>query len=113
MNGKSITAELEPSQSLTVEHILPRSPSIAWESILEKDQNLAEDGTYRLGNLCLLTEINRELAGKSFEEKRKVFAKSSILLTKQVSEYSSWERNTIEKRQEQMAKIAVTAWRFQ
>jgi hypothetical protein len=109
-NGKS---ELEPSRSLTVEHILPRSPSAGWELVLKKDQNLAEDGTYRLGNLCLLTEINRDLAAKSFEEKRKVFAKSSIELTRQVSECSNWDRNAIEERQEHMAKLAVMAWRFQ
>jgi ASC-1-like (ASCH) protein len=110
-DGKS--GEFELSRLLTVEHILPKNPSAAWEPVLKKDQNLAEDGTYRLGNLCLLTEINRDLAARSFEEKRKAFAKSSILLTKQVGEYSSWERNAIEKRQEGMAKLAVAAWRFQ
>jgi hypothetical protein len=105
--------ELEPGIALTVEHILPQNPGEAWNPILELDPALAEDCTYRYGNLCLLTNVNREIGDSSFVEKQKVFSRSSLQLTKQLAEYEEWDRHTIDQRQIQMAKLAVAAWRFQ
>jgi hypothetical protein len=104
--------ELAPAKSLTVEHILPKSPSSSWRSALQQDASLGEECTYRLGNLCLLSGINKDLGAESFDEKRKIYAKSRLVLTRKVSNYTEWNRDSIEKHQEEMARLAVTAWRF-
>jgi hypothetical protein len=111
--GGMKAAELAPVKSLTVEHILPKNPGQDWQAALQLDEALAEECTYRLGNLCLLTGVNKDLGAKSFAEKSKVYAKSSLALTSMTASYEDWNRNSIDKRQEAMAKLAVTAWRFE
>jgi hypothetical protein len=106
-------AELEPSRiSLTLEHVFPRSPGEDWRSIQAQDPEFADDYTYRLGNLCLLTGVNRALGNKGFDHKRKVFAESDLLLTRGVAEYKEWDREAVEKRQAYMARLAAAYWRF-
>jgi hypothetical protein len=104
--------EVQPARTLSIEHIMPRNPNKEWKAVLEKQPNLSEDYTFRLGNLCLLSGVNKDLGRKSFSEKLKIYGQSSLILTKGISNYSEWNSEAIEKRQEEMAKIAVTAWRI-
>jgi len=105
--------EMEPSANLTVEHVLPRNPGPGWNAVLQKDPNIAEECTYRLGNLCLLTTVNSKLGQESFDAKKTVYSASTLVLTKLVASESQWSRQAIEKLQGKMAKLAVAAWRFQ
>lgn len=104
--------ELEPQATLTVEHILPKSPGDAWKTALSKDSTLAEEYTHRLGNLCLLTQVNRRIGNAALAEKQKVYTKSELLLTSEVAKVSTWSAKEIEERQKRLAKLAVAAWRF-
>lgn len=104
--------ELEPSRTLTVEHVLPKNPGREWEAILQEDPTLGEECTDRLGNLCLLTHVNRKLGNKPYSDKQKVFQKSNLILTKAAGSYTKWCRDTIEERQKRMASLALSVWRF-
>lgn len=110
--GKTYPAELVPG-SVTLEHILPKNSGTNWKAETDADEKLVEDMLYRLGNLCLLTDVNRELGNAPFAEKRKFFARSRLNTTKNVAEYETWGRVQIERRQKHMAELAVTRWRFQ
>ena len=111
--GAVAAAELAPSRiSLTLERDIPRSPGEDWRSIQTQDPEFADDYTYRLGNLCLLTGVNRALGNKGFEHKRKVFAESDLLLTRSVAEYKEWAREAVEKRQAYMATLAALIGSF-
>ena len=99
--------------TLTVEHILPKSPGQAWNDVTKADEALLDECLYKIGNLCLLTKINKDIGTIPFDEKKKVYQKSKIILTHQVAEQSSWDRQAIEKRQTRMAKLAASFWRFQ
>ncbi|MGA0599291.1 DUF262 domain-containing protein [Caulobacter sp. KR2-114] len=103
--------ELAPGE-LTVEHVLPRNPGPEWADELATDEALAEDCTYSLGNLCLLTHVNRDLGRKGFADKRSTFAESNLLTTKSVGAFPGWARPQIEARQQALAQLAVNAWRF-
>jgi hypothetical protein len=99
---------------VTVEHILPRSPGAEWNPVINADDALVDDCVYRLGNLCLLGKINKDIGNASFQRKKKeAFARSGILTTKELGNYSAWDRKSIEQRQARMAKLAVSVWRFQ
>jgi hypothetical protein len=104
--------ELEPRASLTVEHILPKNPGGAWSSVLSKDPALAEEYTHRLGNLCLLTQVNRKIGNAAFSEKQKVYAKSDLVLTSEVATATRWTAKEIEGRQKRLSTLAAAAWRF-
>jgi Protein of unknown function (DUF1524) len=105
--------ELEPSGALTLEHILPKHPGPEWRAPLEGDDTFVEESTFRLGNLCLLTEANRALGNKAFSEKRKTFARSDLLLTKGIAEFEEWNRRSVDHRQAHLSKLAVALWRFE
>jgi hypothetical protein len=98
--------------SPTLEHILPRKPGTEWKSVTDADPDIVEDFVNRLGNLCLLTDINRDLGSKGFAHKRGIFAKSDLITTKELAEVDEWNRAAIAERQERMAKRALSIWRF-
>lgn len=105
-------SELEPRATLTVEHILPKSPGDNWKSALSKYPTFAEEYTHRLGNLCLLTQVNRRLGNAAFTDKQETYAKSELLLTSEVAKGTKWTPKEVEERQGRLAKLAVGAWRF-
>ncbi len=103
--------ELEPQATLTVEHVLPKNPDQAWKAIVAKDPTLPDEYTHRLGNLCLLTQVNRRIGNAAFSEKQKVYTKSELLLTSEIGKALKWSAKEIEERQRHLAKLAVAAWR--
>jgi hypothetical protein len=109
----NMSKEEEPA-NLTVEHILPKNPGSDWTAILKADDTLLEDCLYRIGNLCLLTtDNNKEIGAAGIDQKKKIYAASKIILTKQLVTVSTWNRQAIDKRQVRMAKLATSVWRFQ
>lgn len=104
--------ELDPSISLTLEHVFPKSPETAWGEVMKADPSMSDDCTYRLGNLCLLTNVNRALGRKGFDEKKKVFVQSALKLTASIATDEKWTRAEIERRQSRLARLAAAYWRF-
>jgi hypothetical protein len=107
-----MSKEEEPG-TLTVEHILPRNPGPQWDAVLKSDETLLEDCLYRIGNLCLLTKVNKEIGAAGFDEKKIVYTTSKIILTNKLATASTWGRKEIDQRQAHMAKLASSVWRFQ
>jgi hypothetical protein len=105
--------ELVPGD-ITLEHIFPKSPKAFWEGTMQTDPRLSTM-TNRLGNLCLLTDVNRTLGNKSWGDKLEIFKKSRLLITNQLNnvDYPTWDSAAIDRRQSRMADLAVQAWRWQ
>jgi hypothetical protein len=110
--GGKMPGELEPGGALTVEHILPKSPGKEWEAVLKGDPEIHTDCLFLLGNLCLMTGVNKDIGRKGFEEKKKFFAVSKLITTKEVAAYQAWNRQNIQNRQQALANLAASAWRF-
>ncbi len=92
---------------INLEHIMPRVPAKEWSI----DQDTALACEKRLGNMVLLrASENVELGNSGFSKKKREYAKSSILITKQAAEYSAWTLAQINDRQKKMAKVAVRTW---
>lgn len=98
--------------ALTVEHILPKKPGQDWQATLKADPDLLDECVLRLGNLCLLTDINSKLGNKGFAAKKTVFKKSELLTTKALAKNNKWDRSAIDKRQANFAKLAKSVWKF-
>jgi hypothetical protein len=99
--------------SVTIEHILPKSPGAAWQSQLDEDPEFHSEFLHRLGNMCLLADANRALGNKAFSEKSKSFAASKLRTTSSIAQFAAWGRKEVEERQTHLAKLAVAEWRFQ
>jgi len=106
-----MAGEWEPSAP-TIEHILPKKPGADWASIIKADPEIVEECVLRLGNLCLLTNVNEKLGNKGFSTKKATFAKSDLLTTLAVAKSSKWGRIEIENRQTHLAQLAKSVWRF-
>lgn len=65
----------------------------------------------RLGNAVLLSEQDGDLTGaRTFEERRQVFAESTVSLTRALAEYDAWDEAAIEQRQGDLARRALQVW---
>lgn len=106
--------EVVPTTDTTVlnlEHILPKELSSDWAHALDYSDAYCN----RIGNLVLLNAKKNVLVGNSgFREKRDVFRESAIVLTRRVFESTKpttqWGKTEIEKRQADLAKLAVKTW---
>lgn len=100
----------EESELDTIEHILPQNPGSEWG-----DDNYDFDSLiYRLGNMCLLEKkYNKDLQNASYDKKKAIYQESSFVTTSSIpSDYSIWDRNTINKRQQKMGKSAKGIWKI-
>lgn len=107
--------ELIPNQSkeiVTLEHIFPKNPHRDW--MQEDDVDALMANVTRLGNLTLLScSKNKNLKSIPFSERINVYQASQFLLTKQIAEtYSRWTLESLENRQEFLAKLALETWPF-
>ena len=111
--GKTFADELIPG-AVTLEHIFPKSPQSFWREETTADPKLS-GMLNRLGNMCLLPEVNCALGNKGWDEKLDAFKKSRLRTTNTINStlYPKWGSAEIEKRQGYMAELAAAAWRFQ
>jgi hypothetical protein len=86
----------------TLEHVYPRSASAA-----EKKADL-EEVKHALGNLTALGPgENDKLANKSFAEKQKVLATSSMRLNTDIAKKAAWTKAVVEARTDELVKMAL------
>jgi Protein of unknown function (DUF1524) len=105
--------ELSPGPDLTLEHILPKSPSKEWKSTIDSDSKIVEECVDRIGNMCLLSgSKNCGADNLDFEKKRKIYAASELLITQAVAKTAKWNRSEIAKRQSWLASKASSIWRL-
>jgi hypothetical protein len=98
---------IDDTINFNVEHILPQSESPDWPL----PEQTALQFRKRLGNMVLLNpDMNVRIGGRSFADKKKVFAQSPLLLTQAVAKYPDWGPTEIDKRQETLADLAVKVW---
>ncbi|KKY00230.1 hypothetical protein VN21_15295 [Paraclostridium benzoelyticum] len=101
-----------------IEHIMPKNPSNRKNRLHEWShvRNKAEYNEYihRLGNLMILeSEINSAIKNKDFIEKLNKYQDSNLYYPDLiVQNYSKWDFNSIENRQEFMSNTALKIWNY-
>jgi hypothetical protein len=97
-----------PGTEITVEHILPKNPAAGWEHVSMEDRKLYCN---RLGNQALLTgTVNSKLGNVAYGAKRVALQKSEYSLTQDAGAFLQWGPAEIEKRQQDLADLAVKTW---
>ena len=96
----------EDADQVNLEHILPKSAKTAEWPGFSTDHQRAN--VHRVGNLCLLQKgPNGRIGNKDWASKRPILAASLLQLTSEAAAYQDWTPKTIEKRQEDLAALAV------
>lgn len=101
---------------ITVEHVLPQTPSEGsqWRKDFSEEQ--AKYWTHRLGNLLLLNHrTNSRARNYDFEVKKEKYFTSGkgvavFALTTQVLSEHSWTPDVIERRQQQLIDLLADEW---
>lgn len=102
------------SGELTIEHVLPQTPSDPyWSSRFESAQH--REWVHRLGNLALLSgRKNYRAQNFDFERKKKVYTeknrKVSFDLTREVCDQSEWGLSQVAQRQARLIQLARQTW---
>ncbi len=118
-NSKGPTSELEVKKNVELEHILPQEPDTEWKKFMKKQNPpiIKDEIVDRIGNLTLLLPPYNKQASNHFFDKKvsQVYSISEIDITKDLSnntEYHQWDISSINKRQNEFAKIASKIWAF-
>jgi hypothetical protein len=100
--------ENEEVADVDLEHVIPLTPNKNWKQTDEA----ARASVKFLGNMALIrAPTNSKLGGASFADKKKEYANSGYLLTKEIARYGDkWGIEQIRDRQSRMAKLAVKTW---
>jgi hypothetical protein len=91
---------------LDLEHIMPRKRSNEWPN---HDPQLVK----KLGNLTLVGRgYNRRVRNRGFERKLKEFRRSELIITRELTRFSSWGRKEIEERGRKLARAIAKIFRI-
>lgn len=100
------------TDSLTIEHIMPQTPTPWWEDHLgETWRETHELRLHTLGNLTL-TGYNAELSNGAFPTKRNFFFQSPVHLNRSITRFEKWDSDSIQQRGEELAELALKTWPY-
>ena len=103
--------QLVDTVNLTIEHIMPQTLNVEWKNDLGEDvKDIHEKYLHTIGNITL-TAYNQNLGNKSFSEKREIYEKSNVTLTRDLSKYPYWDMNKIKERTQSLIEQAVNLWK--
>ena len=101
---------------LTIEHILPQTPTDEWLGVLaaeltdESDPKELHDSlVHTLGNLTLTAE-NAKLSNSPFQRKQDIFIASALQMNREIADAPSWGKAQILQRADRMAGRIMEIW---
>lgn len=99
------------TRRITIEHIMPQTLKEAWEKELGDNWSEVHDKwLHTVGNLTL-TGYNPSLANKPFSEKKTALTESNFALSKSIQDFEVWNEDSIRRRGEQLAELALQVWK--
>lgn len=106
------TKETVNFDDVQVEHIMPQRLNKDWRMSIPYVDKVNRQLGGTLGNLTL-TKYNQEMSNKSFEDKRKYYKDSNILITRDIyNNYSVWNAQSIENRSKILAKDVLRLYPY-
>ena len=104
--------EAPPCADLTIEHIMPQTMSQAWqENLGDQAEKIHEQHLHRLGNLTLCGgRWGAAMSNRTFEEKRKIYRKSSVFMTRRLADLPRWDEAAIKQRAAELTQDVLGQW---
>jgi alkylated DNA nucleotide flippase Atl1 len=102
--------------TLTIEHVLPQTPTPDWRAELTNDlgadetfDDIHEGLVHTIGNLTL-TGYNATLSNSPFPAKRQLLIKSGLAMNQEIAGQPQWDRSAIHDRALALAERIVRLW---
>ena len=107
--------ETPSPEHFTIEHVMPQKLTSEWKlSLGENAEEIHERYVNCLSNLTLSGEIaNPEMGAKPFKEKKTVYERSTIGITRRLAEVDCWNEIELDKRCDDVIKRALICWPWQ
>jgi len=98
----------------TLEHVLPSAPQhwSTWNGFRDVD---CTEWVDRVGNLTLMGPTDNRAGANfnsSFQDKLGSYKRSSVAITRALTEHCEWTPEAVEERQNQIARQAAAVWAF-
>ncbi|BCJ52805.1 hypothetical protein Asp14428_42800 [Actinoplanes sp. NBRC 14428] len=101
---------------VTIEHVLPQSPTDEWNEMLLADlrdgetvEELHSSLVHTLGNLSL-TAYNSKLSNDGFAAKKQILADSGLAMNRELARAERWGRPEIHARGRALAERIIKIW---
>ncbi|EME3523934.1 DUF262 domain-containing protein [Enterococcus faecium] len=99
-------------ETIQIEHIMPQTLTNEWKVALKNANDVQLKYGDTIGNLTL-TGYNAELSNKLFTEKKSMYRRSNITLTRElVDKYMKWDEQSITARAKELSSEALSIWKF-
>lgn len=100
------------AESLTIEHVMPQTPSDWWQQHLGENWRGVHDLLlHTIGNLTL-TGYNSPLSNDPFPAKKAILANSHLELNRWYEQVDAWGEQEIRQRAESLADRALAIWPY-
>ena len=101
-------------KTITLEHILPKSPDREWITYMQTNNIEKEELLNKIGNLTLLTEpMNRGICNKDFTTKKKnCYNNSTLKINESLKSIKEWNDKEINTRQKWLGETAREIWKI-
>lgn len=100
-NGNPAPVDLS---KLSIEHLMPQSPTKEWLQALNVDEITYEKYLHRIGNLTLAAKVdNSKMKNKLWDYKREILESTShLVINKEILAVEKWDINAIDVRTEKV-----------
>ncbi len=104
--------ETPSPDQLTIEHVMPQKLTDKWRIALgDNADEIHKRYVHCLSNLTLSGDhTNAEMGVTPFSQKKSVYERSAIGITRQLAEFDDWNERTLEQRSEDLAHRALKRW---
>lgn len=105
--------ELQPTDDLTFDHILPKkwAGREEWVKIIGSQEEEADDCIDSIGNITLVLRTrNSRKSNKSWTDSKKILGESEMILNRNICANEKWGISEIEERRKSLIKIATKIW---
>ena len=112
MEAEENSGEAPARDKLTIEHVMPQALTDDWKGALGDGAGEIH-GRYRhrLANLTLSGDVtNTSMAANPFDEKRKVYEKSAIGMTRCLADENEWNEYALERRADDLTRGVLHRW---
>ena len=100
---------------LTIEHVMPQKLTDEWCRNLGDDaEDIHRRYRDRLANLTLSGDAtNSSMGTRSFKEKKDIYERSAIGITRRIAQENTWDEEALERRAEMLTHKALDCWPWQ
>lgn len=99
---------------LSVEHLMPQTPTKEWLEALNTDAETYEKNLHRLGNLTLASKVdNSKMKNKLWEYKKEILADTShLIMNKKILEKEKWTLKEIDDRNKELIEEIIKLYPY-